>query len=61
MMRYWTDFARNGNPNGPGQALWPAFDDRDQTMLFNLQNSVATGVAAFAARYGKTDPKSKNR
>jgi para-nitrobenzyl esterase len=24
MIRYWTRFARNGDPNGPGDALWPA-------------------------------------
>jgi len=24
-MKYWTNFARNGNPNGAGLANWPPY------------------------------------
>jgi para-nitrobenzyl esterase len=31
---YWINFARTGNPNGPGLPQWPAFTETDQIVLF---------------------------
>ena len=33
MSRYWTNFAKTGDPNGPGLPQWPAFDDKDQRVM----------------------------
>jgi para-nitrobenzyl esterase len=33
IVSYWTNFAKNGNPNGPGLANWPAFDEKTRQVL----------------------------
>lgn len=38
MQRYWTNFAKTGNPNERGLPLWPRFTPRSRTML-ELGNS----------------------
>ena len=30
---YWVNFATNGNPNGPGLPVWPAFDPKSPTVM----------------------------
>ena len=42
MMRYWTNFARTGDPNGAGLPAWPRYDDvRPEVM--HLAKDVAAG------------------
>jgi para-nitrobenzyl esterase len=33
MQQYWTNFAKTGNPNGPGVPTWPSFDPTSRTYL----------------------------
>jgi len=41
MSSAWVNFARNGDPNGPGLPQWPAYDaDKRATMLFNVPCAV---------------------
>src|SRR5689334_22034464 len=34
MSTYWTNFAKNGNPNGPGLPDWPAFSESSQQVMY---------------------------
>jgi para-nitrobenzyl esterase len=40
MSSYWVNFAKNGDPNGPGLPRWPAFTSSSQSlMLFDAKSS----------------------
>lgn len=42
MQLYWTNFAKTGDPNGPGVPLWPAFDPQKRAyMSFGETGAVA--------------------
>jgi para-nitrobenzyl esterase len=34
MSRYWTNFARSGDPNGKGLPAWPAFRNTSNRVLY---------------------------
>lgn len=42
MARYWTNFARNGDPNGEGLPHWPVFKEDEPTVLY-LNGTPHTG------------------
>ena len=47
MGRYWTNFAKTGDPNGEGLPAWPAYDPAlDEWMTFNPSIEVASGIRA---------------
>jgi para-nitrobenzyl esterase len=42
LQKYWTNFAKTGNPNGPGVPSWPAFDTRSRAYVaFTAEGPVA--------------------
>jgi carboxylesterase type B len=42
MATYWTNFAKKGNPNGAGLPQWPAFSEREATVMY-LDSQPHTG------------------
>jgi len=43
MSRYWANFVRAGNPNGPGQPDWPPHDG-DRLLIVDAQGRAAAGA-----------------
>ncbi|MCB1644647.1 MAG: carboxylesterase family protein [Pseudomonadales bacterium] len=44
MVRYWTNFAKTGNPNGEGLPAWRAFDEDYSTLRLNGQPATVNGI-----------------
>ncbi|XP_068938557.1 liver carboxylesterase 1-like isoform X2 [Petaurus breviceps papuanus] len=41
MMKYWANFAKNGNPNGEGLLKWPAYDQNESYLQINIPHKVS--------------------
>ncbi|XP_066051044.1 fatty acyl-CoA hydrolase precursor, medium chain-like [Chamaea fasciata] len=41
VMRYWTNFAKNGNPNGEGLVHWPQYDLEEKYLGIALEQKAA--------------------
>lgn len=48
MRRYWTNFARTGNPNGDGLVAWPGFDGDEKTLELGAEVRVVEHLKAKA-------------
>ena len=47
MTSYWVNFARSGNPNGPGLPKWPSVKETkpNEAMLLAVDDKSAAGPA----------------
>ena len=46
MMAYWINFAKTGNPNGPGLAYWPAYQSKSDLNL-EFADTIHTGKRLY--------------
>lgn len=51
MADYWTNFAKTGNPNGPGLPAWPEYRADDGYQVMHLRTHSAAAPDALHARY----------
>jgi para-nitrobenzyl esterase len=49
MMNYWTNFAKTGDPNGPGLPEWPKYGKGDE--LIHLDSTISAGPDTLRPRY----------
>ncbi|MGH9600135.1 MAG: carboxylesterase family protein, partial [Terracidiphilus sp.] len=49
MMIYWTNFARTGNPNGPGVPDWPRYNEDD--LVIHLDSTITVAPDTLRPRY----------
>ena len=55
MMLYWTNFARTGDPNGPGPPTWPRYESRAGNPVMQLDVTSAAVGERFRERYEALD------
>jgi para-nitrobenzyl esterase len=51
MSSYWTNFAKTGDPNGPGLARWPAYGASDGYEVMHLEADAGALPDSHRARY----------
>jgi len=51
MQKYWTNFARSGDPNGPGLPKWPAYDSASGWETMHLDAHAQATEDTLRARY----------
>ncbi|MBN3309874.1 SASB hydrolase, partial [Amia calva] len=51
MIKYWTNFAKNGNPNGDGLLDWPTYTSTEEYMQFNLNLTLNSTLKKHRLRF----------
>lgn len=54
LQQYWVNFARSGDPNGPGLPRWPMFDE-ERTMVMDLGPELRAAALTDDARLKRID------
>ena len=54
MTAYWANFARTGDPNGPGLPVWPRYEASSRRVL-HLDEAIAAAPDARRPRYEAID------
>lgn len=61
MSSYWTNFAKTGDPNGPGLPRWPAYNSRDGYQVMHLRANPGSAPDKHRGRYEFLDHLSSAR
>ncbi|KAM4833753.1 cocaine esterase-like [Thomomys bottae] len=51
MMKYWANFARNGNPNSEDLIHWPLFDENEYYLQLDIHPSVGQALKASRMKF----------
>ncbi|XP_032751433.1 acylcarnitine hydrolase-like isoform X3 [Rattus rattus] len=51
IMKYWANFARNGNPNSEGLPYWPMLNQDEQYMQLDIQTAVGRALKARRLKF----------
>jgi len=55
MQSYWTNFAKTGDPNGPGLPKWGAYTSKDAPQVMRLDVDAASAAETHRDRYETLD------